>query len=252
MKDAVQHLLFVFFQHAGFLTGRHQHLQLFFRVHRAMAARLAQTEQIDDGASCAIQDVDERTQHPLEQLRGLHHEHGRLFGALQRDRFRHELAKHDVKRGDHDERNRGGDGVRRGERDGGRQRREGRQDDRGNRGLADPPEAQARHRDADLRGRNERGRVVQRAPHRLRQAAAFRDELIDAGLAHRHERKLGGHEKPVGQNQGEDREQGESCVHCLTLRRAMLAGKKFSVFSLKTYAFLLEKKCASTNSSIAA
>ncbi len=32
-EDAVQHLLLFFLEHPGFLRGRHQHLQLFFRVH---------------------------------------------------------------------------------------------------------------------------------------------------------------------------------------------------------------------------
>ena len=47
-EDAVEHLLFLLLEHAGFLARRHQHLQLFFGVHHRVAAAAAQAEQVDD------------------------------------------------------------------------------------------------------------------------------------------------------------------------------------------------------------
>ena len=85
-------------------------------------------------------------------------------------------------------------------------------DQRRERGLADPAEAEARHRDAELRGRDELVGIFERAPHRARHAAAFGEQLIDARLAHRDDRELGGHEKPVGQNQRQHREQADADV----------------------------------------
>ncbi len=48
--------------------------------------------------------------------------------------------------------------------------------------------------------------------HRTRHAAAFGEQLIDARLPHRDDRELGGHEKSVGQNQRQHREQADADV----------------------------------------
>ena len=82
-----------------------------------------------------------------------------------------------------------------------RQKRERRLEDRGERRLGQPAEAEARHRDAELR----RGDVAigrgDGAAHGSRAAVPFGDHLIDARLAHRDDRELGGDEEAVGAHQ---------------------------------------------------
>jgi hypothetical protein len=86
------------------------------------------------------------------------------------------------------------------------------------------------------------------APHRPRHAAAFGKQLIDSGLADRDQRKLGGHEKTVGQDQRQNREQAESDVN----QTAIHTSTSGLILQVLGYALRLEKKCASTNSSMAA
>ena len=90
--------------------------------------------------------------------------------------------------------------------------RQQRIDQRRERRLANPAEAEARHRDAELRGRDELIGILERAPHRARHAAAFGEQLIDPRLPDRDDGELGGHEKPVGQNQRQHREQANADV----------------------------------------
>ncbi len=114
---------------------------------------------------------------------------------------------------------------------------EARLDDRSERRLADPAEAQARHRDAQLRRGNVAIRPAHRAADRTRAAVTFRDQLIDARLAHRHDRELCGDEERIGEDQHQQPGQPpeDACERML------------HHYSLDAYAFLLEKKCASTN-----
>ena len=90
--------------------------------------------------------------------------------------------------------------------------REQRLEQRRERRLANPAETEAGHRDAQLCRGDELVGIVERAPHRPRHAAALGEQLIDARLAHRDDRKLGGHEKSVGQNQRQHREQADADV----------------------------------------
>ena len=59
-EHAMEHLLLALFEHAGLLAGRHQHLQLFFRVHHRVAAAALQPERPDDRLAGAVQQADER------------------------------------------------------------------------------------------------------------------------------------------------------------------------------------------------
>ena len=56
----MEHLLFVFLQHAGLLTRRHEHFELFFRVHQSMTAGGLQPEDPDDRPAHGVQGADER------------------------------------------------------------------------------------------------------------------------------------------------------------------------------------------------
>ena len=70
VEDAVEHLLFLFFEDAGLLAGRHQHLQLLFRVHEGMAAGSMNTNQVRDGASSGVQQTNKRPERSHEELGG--------------------------------------------------------------------------------------------------------------------------------------------------------------------------------------
>ena len=130
----------------------------------------------------------------------------RLLGILERDRLRGQLAEDDVQRGDDAE-------TRWRRRACGGSRRKSAPASTSNNGssidaerrLADPSETEARHRDAELCGRDVLVGILERAPDRPGHPAAFGQQLVDAGLAHRDNRELGRHEKTVGENQ---------CQHC--------------------------------------
>ena len=87
----------------------------------------------------------------------------------------------------------------------GRQERQLRLDERGQRRLGEPAEPEAGHGDAELcRGDVAIGRR-DGAPHGARAAVALGDQLIDARLAHRDDRELRGDEKAVGHDQRQQR-----------------------------------------------
>ena len=115
VKDAMEHLLFVFFEHSRLLARRHQHLQLFFRMHEAVAARGFHPEHAHHRPAHAVEHADERLEHAQKQLGRFRDDERDLFGILQRDGLRRELAEHDVQRGDDGERDRERDRVRRGD-----------------------------------------------------------------------------------------------------------------------------------------
>ena len=82
----------------------------------------------------------------------------------------------------------------------------------GQRRLADPPEADAGHRDAELGRGDVAVGIVDRAPHRARAAVAFGDQLIDARLADRDDRELGGDEEAVGEHERQHGSEAASSV----------------------------------------
>ena len=88
----------------------------------------------------------------------------------------------------------------------------------------------------------------------------LRRELIDPGFSHRYECELSGDEESVGKHQGEDREQAQHEVGRIehqallgpTLADAGTKRQPVGDGSDRAYARRLLKKCASTNSSMAA
>ena len=111
-EDAVEHLLLLFFEHAGLLARRHQHLEFFFRMHHPAMIRAAQAEQFDHGLRRAVHQPDERPEHAHEQFQRPHQPDRRRFRTFERDPFRRQLAEHDLRRGDDRECDRHGDAVR--------------------------------------------------------------------------------------------------------------------------------------------
>src|SRR5437773_2763684 len=73
--------------------------------------------------------------------------------------------------------------------------------------LADPAQAKARHRDAELRRRDVAGRIADRPPYRAGATMALRNQLVDARLADGHDREFGRNEKAVREHQCEDASQ---------------------------------------------
>ncbi len=86
--------------------------------------------------------------------------------------------------------------------------------------LANPAKRQTGHGDAELRRRDVAVRIVQRAPDGSCAAMPFGDQLVDARLAHRDQRELGGDEEPVGEDERQhgDQAEGDACrVHAGTV-----------------------------------
>jgi hypothetical protein len=154
--------------------------------------------------ACAVACIlHERPRDAHEDLGGLYGQHRRGFGALERDPLGHELAERDVEGRDDREGNRDRDRVRGRLGDLTREVVQLRNDDRRDRRLADPPESQAGHRHAELRGGDVAIGRRDRAPHGARPSVAFGNQLIDARLADRDDRELRGDEKAVGAYEGE-------------------------------------------------
>ena len=132
---------------------------------------------------------------------------------LQRDRLWRQFAEDDVQRGNHRERDRHGDGVcgRFGDERG--KKRERRLNHRCERGLADPPEADARHRDAELRRGDVRIGIAHGAAHGAGAAVALGDQLVDARLANRDDREFRRHEKSVGKHERQHAGQTPQDLH---------------------------------------
>jgi hypothetical protein len=73
--------------------------------------------------------------------------------------------------------------------------------------LANPAEGDAGDGDAKL-GRGDVGvEVIEAAQDRGGPPVSFRGQMLDAGAPDGNEGKLGGDEEPVGENEGDDREQ---------------------------------------------
>ena len=87
------------------------------------------------------------------------------------------------------------------------QEREDRLDQRGERRLANPSQADARHRDAELRRGDVAVRIGHGAAHGARAAVALGDQLVDARLADRHDREFRRDEEAVGEHQRHDADQ---------------------------------------------
>ncbi len=68
-EDAVQHLLLVLLEDAGFLARRHEHLELLFRVHHRVTARCAQPEEADRAPAHPVQQRDEGPERDHEHVR---------------------------------------------------------------------------------------------------------------------------------------------------------------------------------------
>ena len=200
-EHPVQHLFFLLLEHAGFLAGRDQHLQFFFRMdHRAPVAAV-KAERLDQALRHAVYDPDERPQRAHEQFQRFHHPQRRGFRALERDPFGCQLAKHDFDSGDDRERNRHRDAVGRRSGQMGGEKRQRRLEDRRERRLRDPAEAEAGHGDAELCGRDVPIRLADGAPDRAGAAMSLRDQLIDPRLAHRDDGELRGDEKAVREHE---------------------------------------------------
>ena len=83
---------------------------------------------------------------------------------------------------------------------------------------------------------------------------ALGDQLVDARLAHRDQRELGGDEEPVGEDQRENGEQADGKMRRVEHPRAPWADSSGALprRSKRAQARRLLKKWASTNSSMAA
>src|SRR5439155_1635398 len=85
----MQHLLFVLLEHAGFLAGRHEHLQFFFRVHHPGVDPAAQAKPLDDGLAGAVQQPDEGSEDLHEDFGRSDDHERRGLRVLERDGLGH-------------------------------------------------------------------------------------------------------------------------------------------------------------------
>ena len=172
----------------------------------------------------AVQQADERPQCPHEELGGLDDPERGCLGPLEGDCLGRQLAEHDVKGRDDGERDRDGNGVRGGSRDRSGQPYERRLDQGRERRLADPPEADAGHGDAELGRRDVAVRIRDGAPHGTRTPVPLGHQLVDAGLTDGDDGELGGDEEPVGQH---ERQHGDGLAIVVALLCAGIADRVF-------------------------
>jgi hypothetical protein len=123
------------------------------------------------------------------------------LGSFERHRLRGQLAEDDVEEGDDREGDGERDGVQRHLGDAPLERLL--QKARDHR-LADPPQGERRHRDAELRSRDVGVEVVEEAEEPPRGAVAVRGQRLDARAADADQCELRGHEEPVEQDEEED------------------------------------------------
>jgi hypothetical protein len=162
-------------------------------------------ERAHDGVAGAVQHADERGEGPAEQLeRPGRDQRGRL-GLLDRDRLRGQLAEHHVQHRDDDE----GDDDRRQRRR--RRAKPDRLEDRlqelRERRLAEPAQAQAGERDAELAGGEVPVDVLDLPAREHGVAAPLLGELLEPRRPRAGQGELGGDEEAVQQHQEECRDE---------------------------------------------
>ena len=123
------------------------------------------------------------------------------------DRLWRELAERDVQRRNQRKRDRHGNAVRRRFSNGDGQGTEKWLKHHGDGRLADPPETEAGHRNAELGGGDVACWLADRTAHGSRAAGSLGDQLIDARLADGDDREFGRDEKSVREDEREDARQ---------------------------------------------
>ena len=108
----MKHLFFLLLEDTSFLARRHEHLQLFLRVHHRAAVGAVKAERLDHGLRGAVHQANERGEDAHEQLERSNDPHRGCFRPFERDPFRRQLAEDDLERCDDEKCQRHRDAVR--------------------------------------------------------------------------------------------------------------------------------------------
>ena len=157
-------------------------------------------EQGGDGPAALVEQPDRGAEDGAEEPQRAGDQQGDALRVLQRDALRRQLARDDVQRGDQDEGDDHGHGVR-------ADRAEGGIEQSGQRGLADPAEREAGEGDSELAGGDVAVEVADAVVDVARAGRPLGEELLDARAPHGDERELGRDEEAVEQYEEEDGEQ---------------------------------------------
>jgi hypothetical protein len=203
-EDALEHVGLLGLERAALLALGDEDLEVLGRRSQLPLAGRLHPQDPHDPVARPVEEVDEGGEELAEELEGpRRHEHSGL-GPLDGERLRRQLAEDDVEHGDDDE----GDDHRSGAR--GRVAQADRLEDRpqqlGEGGLAQPAQAQACERDAELAGGEVAVDVLHLLAREHRGAPALLGQLLEAGRARAGERELGRDEEAVQQHQEECRD----------------------------------------------
>ena len=111
IENPLHHLLLRLLQEPTFLTGSDQKFQLFRGVQGFLDGSCAQAAEPEHKVAQAVEGDDRRPEQEQEHAERSYDPKRRSLAALERQAFRCELTKDDMKRGDDNERDRNGDGV---------------------------------------------------------------------------------------------------------------------------------------------
>ena len=176
-----------------------------------LLAGAIEAQQAQQEIAGAVQDPDERAKEMFDPQRGPRHQQRRALGPLQRDRLGHQFADDDVHAGDqHKGQNAGRGDVRGHARDLAGQPGKQRLDQMRQRRLADPAQAQAGQRDAQLRRRDKAIGIFNGPLHGFGARIAARHSFGNARLAHADQAELRGHKEAVDQHQNDDERRGQA------------------------------------------
>ena len=197
---ALQHELLLRVQLARVAARAHDEPQLLGAEVLVGLDAAVDAEQGGDGPAALVEQPDRRAEDGAEEPQRADDQQGDALGVLQRDALRRQLARDDVQRGDHDEGDDHGGGVR-------ADRAEGGVEQAGERGLADPAEREAGEGDPELAGGDVAVEVADAVVDVARAGRPLGEELLDARAPHGDERELGRDEEAVEQDEEEDGEQ---------------------------------------------
>ena len=161
--------------------------------------------QAQNASRGRVEQPVERIEHDVRGIQRIGDPLRDRHGPADRKRLRHLLADHDMQGGEHQE-----PCQERGEVESGfrqPQRLEKRSEQRRDRGLADPAEAERGHGDAKLAARQIGLDVVHHASQQACAKAVLLDHDLDAKAAAFHQRELGRHVEGVGRKQQDGKRQ---------------------------------------------
>jgi len=202
VEDVVHVLVLLGIDEAALGALVDEQLDLLVGVHLVLVGDVV-AEQLHNPVRDAVEQPHDGVRDAVEPHERRGGEQGVALRGEDGERLRYELAHHDMQRGDDDEADGDGNAVdgRLGQAD--RQQRT--LDELGDGGLAQPAQGERGQRDAQLAGGEVGVHVVGHEFGVLGAGAVLVDEDLHLGLAHPHERELGGDEESVHEQEEKDK-----------------------------------------------